>query len=148
MEKSKHWDELTNSPKQTPIALGLTFPYQEGFPRYHHGKTYTVLLHDGSLREARVDTSQQYAAEGTTWELATGKTMYEKEVVAWCENEQKEMPLDDERHLICRTYALPQATKEVRRRVASCCSLGLIMMICPPTRIEASKLRLLAAISR
>ena len=59
------------------------FPFSEGIPDNRSGM-FEIILRDGSISKATLDTSRQYAAEGIQWQ--SGSTTWPKScVAAWKE---------------------------------------------------------------
>jgi hypothetical protein len=87
IEKSPNWD-TKNQLKGRFVKEG--FPFQEGFPRYPLGATFTLITRDGKEhKHAIVNLDRQYSAEGPQWQTSGGKIIYDSVVVCWIQEERK-----------------------------------------------------------
>lgn len=65
------------------------FPFDEGFPGFYRGKTFTLITRNGTRHTgATVDDSRQYMFEGVEWRTRSRSVVSRGVVIAWCEEKE------------------------------------------------------------
>lgn len=82
LQQSPNWERYRNLNHDVLNSKG----FDEGFPRFHRGKTFTVVTNRGvHYTSATVCTTAQYRAEGIYWVSRDGLGVSKENVVAWKE---------------------------------------------------------------
>lgn len=85
LQESKNWNKNAQF-RGHFIEEG--YPFQEGYPRYDYGKTFTLITRDGEVHNhVKVDHSTECRAEGLIWRgnYGQGEAIYKETVLCWIE---------------------------------------------------------------
>lgn len=82
LQQSPNWERYRNLNHD----VSSRNEFDEGFPRSHRGKTFTLVTNRGTHHTgATVCTTAQYRAEGIYWVTQDGLAVSKENVVAWKE---------------------------------------------------------------